>query len=675
CFTCGGNHFARDCPKKDNGKGRQSSVEDQDAVNDGGTKQPCFRFRDTGSCKYGDKCHFEHDKSKVRVQNSVGDGHSGAAGKDVQAVRRKGAEVPQSRKKGPVLTVEECDSDAESLDLEADYEEVSATFAARAANYGVKKFSGVSNLVRRPRPIVGRNQRVALWLGGKKYIAVKDTGASATTIPERIALEAVNKAIEKRDLVTIIECAEYDTAVKLQGFAASQVIEVKYAIVLHTSFQDIEGRMQSVDIEYRAMPDALDSGGNILLGASTAGPEGLDIQTTKLYHHFVGLGGFKCERAELGPVAGRKQAAVDEAMAVLDYDDGVYPLRLLTEELHVEPGEASVAYESLPAKFNKTSRWIKAVPGGLALVEGPVGADQIGVISILVNGDEAHFYERGAVVTTLQAGDYEMLQAVGAVDGKKDDDDDAGSTTAGEDELVALVDDDDGPDAWGEVEQTGEVIFEREPVPPVTEETYNTYKRTLASAFPEANKDVSLHLADFWRLLITAESNGMSFKRTKSQLCATKLALLGNIGQLREFFGSIGWVRPFLGTGFAHAAHGLPKLLKKQVPEEFGSEYGQEQTDSFESLKKLAAKYCILSTPDWEAARQWETTGRPFEVFLDAALYGAGAVLCQLDPELRKHRAICFISKSFTPTQQAWPAWTRELWAMKTASAEFASIT
>ncbi|CAE8652229.1 unnamed protein product, partial [Polarella glacialis] len=699
CFTCGGNHFARDCPKKDSSKGRQGTVEDQDAVNDGGTKQPCFRFRDTGSCKYGDKCHFEHDKSKVRLQNSV-DGASGEAGEDVQAVKQKGAEVPQSRKKGPVLTVEECDSDAESLEAEEDVEEIGATFAARAANYGVRKFSDISNLVRRPRPKVGRNQRVAVWLGGKKYIAVKDTGASVTTIPERIALEVVNKAIEKRDLVTIVECAEYDTAVKLQGFAASQVIEVKYAIVLRSPFQDIKGRMHPVDIEYRVIPDALDSGGNILLGASTVGPEGLDIQTAKLYHHFVGLGRFKCERAELGNVAGRKQAAVDEAMAVLDYDDGVFPLRLLTEELHVEPGEASVAYVSLPHKFNKTSRWIKAVPGGPTLVAGPVGADQIGVVSILVNGDEAHYYERGAVVATLQAGDFEMLKAVGVVDGRKDDYDDAGSTTAGEDELVALVDDDDGPDAWDEVEQIGEVIFEKEPVPPVTDETYNTYKQTLASAFPEANKDVSLHLAGFWRLLITAESNGVSFKHTKSQLCATKLALLGNIvgregiepdleriralmrwpapstkGQLRELFGSIGWVRPFLGTGFAHAAHGLRKLLKKQVPEEFGSEYGQEQTDSFESLKKLAAKYCILSTPDWEAARQWETTGRPFEVFLDAALYGAGAVLCQLDPELRKHWAICFISKSFTPTQQAWPAWTRELWAMKTASAEFASIT
>ncbi len=148
-------------------------------------------------------------------------------------------------------------------------------------------------------------------------------------------MEVVNKAIEKKDLVTIVECAEYDTAVRLQGFAASPVIEVKYAIVLHTSFQDIQGRMHSVDIEYRVIPDALDSGGNILLGASTVGPEGLDIQTTKLYHHFVGLGGFKCERAELGAVAGRKQAAVDEAMSVLEYDDGVYPLRLLTEELHV----------------------------------------------------------------------------------------------------------------------------------------------------------------------------------------------------------------------------------------------------------------------------------------------------------------------------------------------------
>ena len=28
-------------------------------------------------------------------------------------------------------------------------------------------------------------------------------------------------------------------------------------------------------------------------------------------------------------------------------------------------------------------------------------------------------------------------------------------------------------------------------------------------------------------------------------------------GQLREFFGSINWVRPFLGTAFADAGHAL----------------------------------------------------------------------------------------------------------------------
>ena len=57
-------------------------------------------------------------------------------------------------------------------------------------------------------------------------------------------------------------------------------------------------------------------------------------------------------------------------------------------------------------------------------------------------------------------------------------------------------------------------------------------------------------------------------------------------GQLREFFGSINWVRPFLGMAFAGAGHGLRKLLKKDVPDEFG-ELDASQRESFEKLKRL----------------------------------------------------------------------------------------
>ena len=202
----------------------------------------------------------------------------------------------------------------------------------------------------------------------------------------------------------------------------------------------------------------------------------------------------------------------------------------------------------------------------------------------------------------------------------------------------------------------------------------------------------------FWAVYHVAGANGVSFKHFKSQLCSAQLKLLGMVveqggvgpdpariralqewppprtkGQLREFFGSINWVRPFLGTAFSKAGYHLRQLLKKQVPDDFG-DLEPKQRESFDELRRLAGEYTMLTVPDYEAAREWEKTGRPFEIFLDASLYGIGAMLAQVDKALMTHRPISFLARSLTPTQQAWPAWVRELWGMKEASQEFAPI-
>jgi hypothetical protein len=40
-------------------------------------------------------------------------------------------------------------------------------------------------------------------------------------------------------------------------------------------------------------------------------------------------------------------------------------------------------------------------------------------------------------------------------------------------------------------------------------------------------------------------------------------------------------------------------------------------------------------------------------MFVDASRFGVGAPLAQVDPEMKKHRSLAFISKSWMPTQQA----------------------
>ena len=52
-----------------------------------------------------------------------------------------------------------------------------ATSEELALQAWIDKFSNITNLVRRPRPVAGRNHKIWVWLAGKRYRAVKDTGA------------------------------------------------------------------------------------------------------------------------------------------------------------------------------------------------------------------------------------------------------------------------------------------------------------------------------------------------------------------------------------------------------------------------------------------------------------------------------------------------------------------
>jgi hypothetical protein len=213
-------------------------------------------------------------------------------------------------------------------------------------------------------------------------------------------------------------------------------------------------------------------------------------------------------------------------------------------------------------------------------------------------------------------------------------------------------------------EGMAEVIFSEPPQKGPTEEEIKEFAAGLRRRFPDASRDIVVHLARLWAVYQVGGRNGMSFKHTKSQLCSASLKLLGMIverggvgpdpsrikalvewpaprtkGQLREFFGSINWVRPFLGMAFAGASHDLRMLLKKQVPDDFG-ELSEAQKTSFERLKKLAGEYTMLPVPDYEAARDWEKTGRPFEIFIDASLYGIGAMLAQVGGLRRVHAGV-----------------------------------
>ena len=109
----------------------------------------------------------------------------------------------------------------------------------------------------------------------------------------------------------------------------------------------------------------------------------------------------------------------------------------------------------------------------------------------------------------------------------------------------------------------------------------------------------------------------MSYKHSKSQLLQHDLHLLGTVvgrdglapdpskiqgicdlpppvskSQLRELFGTLNWLRPFLGTRFGEASEGLRRYLKKSCPDEF--ELDADGLKSFEALKGLCADHIML---------------------------------------------------------------------------------
>ena len=99
------------------------------------------------------------------------------------------------------------------------------------------------------------------------------------------------------------------------------------------------------------------------------------------------------------------------------------------------------------------------------------------------------------------------------------------------------------------------------------------------------------HLAHLVAIYAAGAAGGLSFKHSKSQLLRQQLKLLGTYTgraglapdpekvaalerfpepksktQLREFFGTVNWLRPFLGSKFAEKGAGLRRYL----PEEQG---------------------------------------------------------------------------------------------------------
>ncbi len=89
-----------------------------------------------------------------------------------------------------------------------------------------------------------------------------------------------------------------------------------------------------------------------------------------------------------------------------------------------------------------------------------------------------------------------------------------------------------------------------------------------------------------------------------------------------------------------------------------------ENLAAFEQMKTALTESAALYMPDYEAAKD-PTSGRPLELYVDACEYGWGCTLAQRERPDGAPRPIACFSKSFSPTEQAWSTFERELCGLK----------
>ena len=85
---------------------------------------------------------------------------------------------------------------------------------------------------------------------------------------------------------------------------------------------------------------------------------------------------------------------------------------------------------------------------------------------------------------------------------------------------------------------------------------------------------------------------------------------------------------------------------------------------AFENTRKSLCETAALYMPDCAAASD-PKSGRPLELYVDACEYGWGCTLAQRMSREGAPKPIATYSKSFSPTEQAWSTFERELDGLK----------
>ena len=128
-----------------------------------------------------------------------------------------------------------------------------------------------------------------------------------------------------------------------------------------------------------------------------------------------------------------------------------------------------------------------------------------------------------------------------------------------------------------------------------------------------------------------------------------------NIKQLGRFLGMVGWYARFIRNESSIKIP-LVKLLCKRIE----WQWGEDQEEAFETLKRALIMTPVLARPDFNGASK---TGKPLMVQCDASNFAIGTVLMK-EGEDGEH-PIVYINRVLTPAEKNYS--TTECLAMSWA--------
>ena len=533
------------------------------------------------------------------------------------------------------------------------------------------------------KPTAGYNYRVEVGVDDARFTALLDTGASTNAVPEELIIALINHSIAKglrpgQDKWPVA-LERWNGTETVSGVARGQDLEIIGAAVVPIDFRGMDGRMETRLMRFKIFAKGCSGWMGFIIGGPSLEPIplGLGLRTNPGGHHLAELG-LTLRRKEEQEVSDR----MDHFFTVSE-GSAVGPLEA---DLWADDSDCSEDYQcddltgwmngsvQLPVPRANMSPVlcmaddVVLAPGAGAWIPAALQKPLVGRLEIMPNSsspvccangqwDETEgmllVMNRGVDTLTLDAGDIvaaaweaPLLEASGDV-------------------LNHVIQDD------GLIER----IFEVE-LPP--EEYYDLLAKDMRQRHPGANPFVLQHLESLEALMDVAEVTGFSFGASKAVVLEVRIKLLGEyldrygrssteehtraitqwppileIGQLRQFLGTVNWVRSHLPAQFSQALKPVsPFLGKAEWPLNAAALAG------IEAMKKMTAASIRLDVLDEVGMLSGL---RPQEQIADSSIMGWGGTIYQMSEDRKVMNVLGHHSGGLTKSQGAWPVLTLEL--------------